>query len=774
MESNNTKYSQKLADLQEENRTQNNENWLKTKSSIENQLTKVEENENGINAFGAPLLGDTRDLLRPASKDIPAKPGVYKWRDGDGRVIYVGKAKNLRNRLANYFQPLYQLHPRTQSMVLTARSLEWTVVETEFEALTLEYAWIKEFDPRFNVVFRDDKTYPYVAVSVGETFPRVWITRNRGARNTRYFGPYAKVWPLRHSLDSLLKTFPVRTCSSAIFNKAHNTGRPCLLASIGKCSAPCVGNINHSEHRDLVERLVGVLTGSVGESYVAKITSEMKQASDDLEFERAAKLRDEILVLKTVLQQNVVVFDDDVEADVFGFCGDELESSIHAFFVRAGIIRGEKNWSVERNEQVGDGELLADLLTHVYAEYENGFLNEHNNEVNITKLRDAFSIENKSTVTDASSRAKATKSRRERQETTGREDLLAPISPVPREIIIPLEIPENRRTELELWLSNLRGSKVSIKVAERGEKRALMERANENAAQALTRIKSSRINSIDIRTEAMNEIAKALGMKEAPLRIECYDISNTVDGSYQVASMVVFEDGIARPSEYRHFVIRGEHGDGRLDDLSAVYETLLRRFQHSSEDLNASSNLNNNTEAYANTYANIYANNSKAVNASENIKSKRFAYRPQLIIVDGAREQAKAAKKAMNDAGVEDITVCGLSKKLEEVWLPDEDYPIVLRRSSEGLYLLQRARDESHRFAITYHRQRRRKGALNSAFDAIPGVGEVYRKRLLSKFGSLKGVRKASLEDLEKVSGIGENKAKVIYAALHKNETRAE
>lgn len=762
MQNNNlNKNSHKQDNLQELDQMKANKKWRKTQSFEDEQyfedLEDSEYSENSedpenaiekLNAFGAPLLGDSRDLFRPAAKDIPAQPGVYKWRDADGRVIYVGKAKNLRNRLANYFQPLYQLHPRTQSMVLAARSLEWTVVATEFEALTLEYTWIKAFDPRFNVVFRDDKTYPYVAVSVGETFPRVWITRNRSARNARYFGPYAKVWPLRHSLDLLIKTFPVRTCSTAVFNKAHRTGRPCLLASIGKCSAPCVGNIKPDEHRYLVERLVGILTGSVGSSYISQITREMKQASEDLEFERAAKLRDEISVLSTVLQQNSAVFDDDVEADVFGFCTDELEASIHAFFVRSGMIRGERNWSVGRNEQIADGELLADLITHVYAEYEHNVFKGQNTSISIRKIRDAVSDTQKATATDVILRAQATRERRERQETTGREDLLAPISPVPREIIVPISIPEDRQEELESWLSNMRGSKVSIRVAERGEKRALMERANENASQALTRIKSSRINSIDIRTEAMNEISKALGMKESPLRIECYDISNTVDGSYQVASMVVFEDGIARPSEYRHFVIRGENGVGKLDDLSAVYETIFRRFKHSDSNVE-SENSNNSTFA------------------ADSNQNRRFAYKPQLIIIDGAKEQAKSAKRAMLDAGISGITVCGLAKKLEEVWLPDEDYPIILKRSSEGLYLLQRARDESHRFAITYHRKRRRKGALHSAFDTIPGIGEVYRKRLLSSFGSLKELKKASLEDLQKVNGIGESKAKTIFDALH-------
>lgn len=716
--------------------------WHKTKNVSDSKSSL------GLNSLGAPLLSDSRDLFRPASRDIPPKPGVYKWRDGDGRVIYVGKAKNLRNRLANYFQPLDQLHPRTRSMVLSARSLEWTVVETEFEALTLEYTWIKTFNPRFNVVFRDDKTYPYVAVSVEEEFPRVWITRNRSFKHARYFGPYAKVWPLKHSLDSLLKTFPVRTCSSSVFSRAHRTGRPCLLASIGKCSAPCIDNVSQSEHRNNVEHLVGVLTGSIGSSYISNLNAEMKKASDNLEFERAAKLRDDISLLNTVLQKNSVVFDDDVEADVFGLSSDNLEASIHAFFVRSGMIRGEKNWYVERNDEVDDSDLLADLLTNVYAEYGNSYDLKSHNCANIKQIRDAFSdIKNASSI-DSVLRAKATRTRHERQESTGREDLLAPISPVPREIIIPIELCEERQKELELLLSNIRGSKVTIHVVSRGSKHDLMNRANENANQALVRMKSSRINSIEMRTQAMNEIAQVLGLSNAPLRIECYDISNTIDGTYQVASMVVFEDAIARPSEYRRFSIHGEDGSGQLDDLSALYETIKRRFTHNEIDSGESKN--------------------NSSNSNRNKVKQRFAYKPNLIIVDGGKQQAIAAKQAMLDCGVNDVFVCGLSKKLEEVWLADGDYPIIFKRDSEGLYLLQRARDESHRFAIAYHRNKRRKGLLESTLNSIPGIGLAYSKRLLSVFGSVKKISSASLEELQKVPGIGLEKAKNIYNVFHK------
>jgi excinuclease ABC subunit C len=797
-------------------------------------------------------LGDSRDLFRPKTGDIPAEPGVYKWRDGEGRVIYVGKAKNLRNRLTNYFQPLNQLHPRTQTMVLTARSLEWTVVGTELEALTLEYTWIKEFDPRFNVVFRDDKTYPYLAVSVGEDVPRVWVTRNRKRKDTRYFGPYAKVWDLRHSLDKLLKTFPVRTCSPAVFHRAQMTGRPCLLASIGKCSAPCVGRIGLDEHRRDCERLVGVLTGRFGKSYISSLTREMKQASADMEFERAARLRDQIQMLQTVGEQNAVVFSQDVDADVFGLESDELEASVHAFFVRSGSIRGERNWSVERVEDVSDTELISDLIVQVYsdiatvdsaeAQHEAQYESEHeareisnfdtsgetegssttedgmdpqdapdaaqpsHASVHIRAKRNALGSTQTVTATDALSRAQATRERRERQEQTGRADLLAPIAPIPREIIVPIE--PARRAELETWLSQLRGSAVTIHVPARGEKKALMERANDNAKQALQRSKLSRISDMGARTQAMNDVAKALGLKQAPLRIEGYDISNTIGGIFQVASMVVFEDAIAKKSEYRRFAIRGDDGKGALDDLSAVYETLTRRFKHgniagdSGEDLESEQRIRKATEhglaedaeakeeenasdsnvadiAAASTAsaADAPANTAAAADAAtadepivqQNAERHHFAYKPNLIVVDGGKPQVMAAAKALRDSGVDDVAVCGLAKRLEEVWVPDDDYPIILKRQSEGMYLLQRVRDESHRFAITYHRQTRRKGALRSALDDIPGIGEAYQKRLLNAFGSVRAMRQASLEDLMAVKGIGKAKAETIYNALHKD-----
>ena len=791
--------------------------WRKTAAALMPESSSAGAEESAatakVNANGAPLLGDSRDLFRPKTSDIPAKPGVYKWRDGQGRVIYVGKAKNLRNRLTNYFQPLYLLHPRTQTMVLTARSLEWTVVATELESLTLEYTWIKEFDPRFNVQFRDDKTYPYLAVSTGEQVPRVWVTRSRKRRDTRYFGPYAKVWELRHSLDRLLRTFPVRTCTTNVFHKAQLTGRPCLLASIGKCSAPCVNQIEADEHRRLCEQLVGVMTGRLGRPYIAQLTRDMKEASAELEFEKAARLRDQIQMLETVVQQNAVVFDQDVDADVFGFASDELEASVHAFYVRAGSIRGERNWSVERVEDIADTDLMADLLVQVYSD-EAG--NDHpqsaaptapasggenaavlplagagtrsvtgGGAATISTSREAIGSTQTLTAMDAIARAQATRERNTRQETTGRVDLLAPIAPVPREIIVPIE--PSRRAELESWLTDQRGGAVTIRVASRGDKKQLMDRANENANQALQRSKMSRISDMGARTQAMNDVAKALGLNQAPLRIECYDISNTVGGAFQVASMVVFEDAIAKKSEYRRFSIRGKDGQGAVDDLSALYETLTRRFKHgniagdSGESIDAeqraakaeqqqeqsASDVNGTSSTTPAAITDASSSDDSSAVIQQNTNRHHFAYKPNLVVVDGGKPQVMAAAKALKDCGVDDVAVCGLAKRLEEVWVPDDDYPIILKRQSEGMYLLQRVRDESHRFAITYHRQQRRKGALRSALDEIPGIGESYQKRLLNHFGSVKAMRMASVEDFEQVKGVGHAKAEALYAALH-------
>lgn len=775
--------------------------WRQTVRLLEEEVDTgsldPESTTQGVNKNGAPLLGDSRDLFRPKTSDIPTQPGVYKWRDEEGRVIYVGKAKNLRNRLTNYFQPLANLHPRTQTMVLTARSLEWTVVATELESLTLEYTWIKEFDPRFNVVFRDDKTYPYLAVSVGEKIPRVWTTRIRKRRDTRYFGPYARVWDLRHTLDALLKTYPVRTCSSGVFHKAQLSGRPCLLASIGKCSAPCVGRISPEEHRKLCTELTGVITGRLGQSYRAGLTRQMKTASKNLDFERAARLRDQISMLDTVIEQNAVAFASNVDVDVFGLASDELEASVHAFFVRAGAIRGERNWSVERVEDVSDADLIADLIVQVYSDLMNetqgelaasgtdqepaGDRSDQDTGITISQARDAMGSTQRITALDAEARSRATKRRHSHQEHTGRADLLAPISPVPPEIIVPV-LP-SRADALEEWLRTLRGSAVTIRVANRGEKKSLMDRAGTNANQALQRSKMSRMSDISTRTHAMKDVADALGLDRAPLRIECYDISNTVGGQFQVASMVVFEDAIPKKSEYRRFAIRGRDGSGAVDDMSAIYETLTRRFRHgniagdSGDSLEAERMVRGRQETLKAVDKKDDLSQEPGSRESivqQNTNARHFAYKPNLIVVDGGKPQVTAAARALHDSGVNDVALCGLAKRLEEVWVPDEDYPIILKRQSEGMYLLQRVRDESHRFAITYHRQTRRKGALRSILDDIPGIGQAYQKRLLNHFRSVKKMREASLEELEGVRGIGHAKAQSIYQALHPNDQDSE
>ncbi|QYN60443.1 excinuclease ABC subunit UvrC [Bifidobacterium asteroides] len=748
--------------------------WRRTAQALEEE--SATGTTTGVNRNGAPLLGDSRDLFRPKTSDIPAQPGVYKWRDGDGRVIYVGKAKNLRNRLTNYFQPLENLHPRTQTMVLTARSLEWTVVGTDLESLTLEYTWIKEFDPRFNVKLRDDKTYPYLAVSVGEEFPRVWMTRVRKRHDTRYFGPYAKVWDMKHTLDALLKTYPVRTCTPGVFRRAKLSGRPCLLASIGKCSAPCVGRISASDHRRLCTELTGVITGRLGKSYRAGLTRNMQKASKDLDFEKAARLRDQIAMLDTVIEQNAVAFASNVDVDVFGVASDELEASVHAFFVRSGAIRGERNWSVERVEDVSDSELISDLLVQVYSD----LMNENDSElhklpgnsdtpVSISQDRDAMGSTQKVTALDAESRAKATRSRHRHQDLTGRADLLAPISPVPPEVIVPVQ--PDRTGDLQEWLRQLRGSAVTIRVASRGEKKSLMDRANANARQALQRSKLSRMSDMGTRTQAMNDVAKALGLDRAPLRIECYDISNTVGGQFQVASMVVFEDAVPKKSEYRRFAIRGEDGRGAVDDMSAIYETLTRRFRHG--NIAGDSGDSMEAERKASGKAPELVEQEEGAIVQQNAAARHFAYKPNLVVVDGGKPQVTAAARALHDCGVDDVALCGLAKRLEEVWVPDDDYPIILKRQSEGMYLLQRVRDESHRFAITYHRQTRRKGALRSALDEIPGIGPAYQKKLLNHFGSVKRMRQASQEELEAVKGIGSAKAEAIYQALHSDQDQA-
>jgi excinuclease ABC subunit C len=634
---------------------------------------------------------------RPAPGEIPVEPGVYRFRDARGRVIYVGKAKSLRSRLSSYFQDLSALHPRTQTMVTTAASVEWTVVATEVEALQLEYSWIKEFDPRFNVKYRDDKSYPYLAVTMGEEFPRVQVMRGAKRKGTRYFGPYAHAWAIRETVDLLLRVFPVRTCSNGVFRRAQQVGRPCLLGYIGKCSAPCVGRVSEQEHRQLAEDFCDFMAGQTGR-FVRRIEDEMRQASSALEFERAARLRDDLGALNRALEKSAVVFADATDADVFGLAEDELEAAVQVFHVRGGRIRGQRGWVVEKVEDVGTGDLVEHLLQQVYGESPEA---------------------------------------------------------VPREVLVPA-LPVDD-AEVATWLAGLRGSRVDLRVPQRGDKRALLETVERNATQALALHKTRRGGDLTTRSRALSELQEALELAEAPLRIECYDVSN-LQGTEVVASMVVFEDGLPRKSEYRRFAVRGTHGQ---DDTAWMHEVLLRRFRRYLDE------RVEDGEGIGESAADDAPEHSAPVGIDPDTgRPRKFAYPPQLVVVDGGPPQVAAAARALAELGIDDVALVGLAKRLEEVWLPGQDHPVVLPRTSEGLYLLQRVRDEAHRFAISYHRQRRSRAMTSSALDTVPGLGQTRRTALLKHFGSLKKVRAATAEEIAQVPGIGRATAQAVVDAL--------
>ena len=631
---------------------------------------------------------------RPRPGEIPTEPGVYRFRDRDGRVIYVGKAKSLRPRLSSYFQDVSALHHRTATMVRTGASVEWTVVSTEVEALQLEYAWIKEFDPRFNVRYRDDKSYPYLAVTMGEEFPRAQVLRGAKRKGTRYFGPYAHAWAIRETLDLALRVFPVRTCSSGVFKRASQVGRPCLLGYIDKCSAPCVGRVDAQRHREIAEDFCDFMAGETGR-FVTRLTREMKDAAAELDFERAARLRDDIGALERVLEKSAVVLPDATDADVFALAEDELEVAVQLFHVRGGRVRGQRGWVAERDAE-STPEVVEHLLQRVYG----------------------------SEAGEA----------------------------VPREVLVPV-LPDDAPA-LADWLSGLRGSRVDLRVPQRGDKRTLMETVARNATQSLARHKVARAGDLTTRSQALQQIQDALGLDDAPLRIECFDISH-VQGTQVVGSMVVFEDGLPRKSEYRRFIVRGDE-TGATDDTAAMHEVLTRRFRRGrredDEAAAAAEGGQDDTDAAA-------------------ARPARFAYRPNLVVVDGGLPQVNAAARALADAGAQDVAVVGLAKRLEEVWIPGEGHPLVLARSSEGLYLLQRLRDEAHRFAVTFHRQRRSKAMTASRLDGIPGLGEKRRKALLKAFGSVKRIAAASVDELCEVPGIGPALAAVIAAQLASADT---
>ncbi len=641
---------------------------------------------------------------------------MYRFRDSHGRVVYVGKAKSLRQRLNSYFADVAGLHPRTQQMVTTAASVEWTVVATEVEALQLEYSWIKEFDPRFNVKYRDDKSYPYLAVTMGDEFPRVQVMRGAKRKGTRYFGPYAHAWAIRETVDLLLRVFPVRTCSNGVFRRAHQVGRPCLLGYIDKCSAPCVGRVTPEEHRDLAEDFCDFMAGDT-QKFVRRIERAMKDASAALEYEKAARLRDDLAALTKAMEKSAVVLPDATDADVFALAQDELEAAVQVFHVRGGRIRGQRGWVVEKVEPLTDAELVEHLLQQVYGD--------------------------------------------------------ADPSAVPREVLVPTEPAD--AADLADWLRGVRGARVDVRVPQRGDKRALLETVARNAHQALSLHKTRRAGDLTTRSQALQELQDALGLSEAPLRIECYDVSN-LQGSEVVASMVVFEDGLPRKSEYRRFAIRGVEGQ---DDVASIHEVITRRFRRYLEEREQSGDLDLGDDLWDN------ADEDNPDDATQDRsegrlesgpvdpvtgRPRKFAYPPQLVVVDGGPPQVAAAARALAELGIDDVALCGLAKRLEEVWLPGLDYPVILPRTSQGLYLLQRVRDEAHRFAITYHRQRRSRAMTKSVLDEVPGLGPTRRKALLRHFGSVKKIKLASAEEIAQVPGFGPARAQSVYEHLHGQE----
>ncbi|WP_037888117.1 excinuclease ABC subunit UvrC [Streptomyces sp. NRRL S-87] len=638
---------------------------------------------------------------RPAPGEIPDSPGVYRFRDEHRRVIYVGKAKSLRQRLANYFQDVAGLHPRTATMVTTAASVEWTVVATEVEALQLEYSWIKEYDPRFNVKYRDDKSYPSLAVTMNEQYPRVQVMRGPKRKGVRYFGPYAHAWAIRETVDLMLRVFPVRTCSAGVFKRSAQIGRPCLLGYIGKCSAPCVGRVSPEEHRELAEEFCDFMAGRTG-AYLSRLEKEMHAAAEEMEYERAARLRDDIGALRRAMEKNAVVLADATDADLIAVAEDELEAAVQIFHVRGGRVRGQRGWVTDKVEAVDTAGLVEHAIQQLYGE-ESG-------------------------------------------------------ESVPKEVLVPA-LPEDPAAVAQ-WLGEHRGSQVSLRIPQRGDKKDLMETVRRNAQQALALHKTKRASDLTTRSRALEEIAEALGLDSAPLRIECFDVSH-LQGQDVVASMVVFEDGLPRKGEYRRFQVKGRvgdtqvwHGEGQ-DDVRSMHEVVSRRFRRYLQE-----------KMKTGEWTAEEAEDGDEPLPADDGRPRRFAYPPQLVVVDGGQPQVAAAQRALAELGVDDVAVCGLAKRLEEVWLPGEDDPVVLPRTSEGLYLLQRVRDEAHRFAIQYQRSKRGKRLKSGPLDAVPGLGETRKQALVRHFGSVKRLRQATIDQICEVPGIGRKTAETVAAAL--------
>ncbi|OYN88305.1 excinuclease ABC subunit UvrC [Parenemella sanctibonifatiensis] len=632
---------------------------------------------------------------RPAPGAIPTEPGVYRFIDGTGQVIYVGKAKNLRQRLNSYFGDPAGLHPRTQTMVRTAERVEWTVVATEVESLQLEYTWIQQYDPRFNVKYRDDKSYPWLAITWSEEFPRIFVGRGAKRKGTRYFGPYGQAWAIRETVDLLLRVFPMRSCSKGVFNNAKAAGRPCLLGYIDKCSAPCVGRVSPEQHREIAADMVAFLSGR-SKAMIGRLEREMARAAEAMEYERAGVLRDDLAALRKATEKNAIVLPDGTDADVVALADDPLEVGVQIFHVRGGRVRGERGWVADRVDDADTSSLMESFLLQLYAETD---------------------------ATDGPT--------------------------VPREVLVS-HAPASGEDAMAELLTELRGSAVTVRVPQRGDKRILLETVTRNARETLSKHKVKRAADLTTRNRALEEIATALDLDEPPLRIECYDISHT-QGQEIVGSMVVFEDGLPRKSEYRRFIIRStDHSD----DVKSMHEVITRRFRRMLAEQDSAAQARDDGSSDA-----------PQLRDPDTGAPKKFAYAPGLVVVDGGQPQVAAAQQAMAELGI-DIPLCGLAKRLEEVWVPDDDHPVILPRTSEGLYLLQRLRDEAHRFAITHHRGRRTKAMVESVLDSVPGLGEVRRTTLMRRYGSVRKLRAATATEIAELPGFGPATAQAVVDAL--------
>ncbi|MFJ6652581.1 excinuclease ABC subunit UvrC [Microbacterium sp. NPDC091313] len=621
---------------------------------------------------------------RPKPGEIPTNPGVYRFRDAEGRVLYVGKAKNLRARLSNYFAPLRSLHERTRRMVTTAASVEWTVVATDVDSLQLEYMWIKEFDPPFNVRYRDDKSYPFMAITLGDEAPRVMVTRNRRIPGAKYFGPYPKVWAVHDTIDLLIKVFPIRTCSDASYRKAMQSGRPCFPGQIGRCGGPCSMKVTVEEHRAVVDDFVAFMAGG-DQRFTRELTARMREASAAMDYEAAAMYRDKLQAIDAVLNRSALVLAADTDADLFGIAEDELAATVQHFVIRGGRVRGVRATTIEKEIDISGADLVDQVLQRTYGDAEP--------------------------------------------------------ADIPRQVLVPA-LPDDAG-DIEAWLRTRRGKNVTIQVAQRGRKAELMKTATLNAQQALMLHKTRRTSDYVARSQALTDLQEALGLAEAPLRIECFDVSH-LSGTNVVASMVVFEDGLPRKDQYRSFGVAET-----TDDTDSLYQVLTRRLAY----IDAPDEAEEEPDATA---------DGEVVTTR---RRTRFAYRPQLLVVDGGQPQVAAAARALADAGHEEIALCGIAKRLEEVWLPGEDFPVILPRTSEALYLLQRLRDEAHRFAIT-HQRKRRKRDISSVLSEVPGLGDARIKALLRHFGSVTALKNATVEEITELPGIGPKLAESIRAHL--------